>query len=185
MDQVIARSGGRCELCSSDAGLAIFPVDAGVEGDPETSLHLCEVCGAAATGGTPEGAHWNCLRETIWSEVSAVQVLSYRLLSRSTDAWTAEVLEQAYLEEENLSWAQRGIEDEDAEGEQTVDSNGVVLVDGDSVTLIKDLAVKGAGFTAKRGTLVKNIRTGSDPTHIEGKVNKMAIMLKTCFLKKA
>jgi protein PhnA len=47
------------------------------------------------------------------------------------------------------------------------------------------LNVKGGGFTAKRGTLVKNIRTGADPTHVEGRVNKVAIFLKTCFLKKA
>jgi protein PhnA len=60
----------------------------------------------------------------------------------------------------------------------------VVLVEGDSVTLVKDLDVKGANFTAKRGTMVKNIRVGEDPTHIEGKVNKITIMLKTCFLKK-
>ena len=39
-------------------------------------------------------------------------------------------------------------------------------------------------FTAKRGTLVKNIRVGDDPTHVEGRVNKMSIMLKTCFLKR-
>jgi protein PhnA len=76
------------------------------------------------------------------------------------------------------------MESEVEEGPQVVDSNGAVLMDGDSVTLIKDLDVKGANFTAKRGTLVKSIRVGDDPTHVEGRVNKMSIMLKTCFLKK-
>ena len=52
------------------------------------------------------------------------------------------------------------------------------------MTLIKDLDVKGAGFTAKRGTVVKNIIVGDDPEHIEGRVNKTKIYLKTCFLKK-
>ena len=56
---------------------------------------------------------------------------------------------------------------------------------GDGVTLIKDLDVKGAGFTAKRGTLVRPIRLTDNPEHVEGKVNKMAIVLKTQFLKKA
>ncbi len=180
-----ARSGGACELCGMEHDLTLVAVDGDDTSDPATSVHLCAACAPAARGGEdPDGAHWNCLRETIWSEVPAVQVLSYRLLHRLADAWAAEVLEQAYLEEENLAWARRGLAQADTD-EQPRDSNGTVLQDGDSVTLIKDLAVKGAGFTAKRGTLVKNIRTGSDPTHIEGKVNKMAIMLKTEFLKKA
>lgn len=53
------------------------------------------------------------------------------------------------------------------------------------MTLIRDLDVKGAGFTAKRGALVKHIRLTGDVTHIEGKVNKTAIFLKTLYLKKA
>jgi protein PhnA len=60
-----------------------------------------------------------------------------------------------------------------------------VLVDGDAVTLIKDLDVKGANFTAKRGTLVKGIRLTDDPALVEGRVNGIAIYLKTAFLKKA
>ena len=45
----------------------------------------------------------------------------------------------------------------------TKDSNGNILADGDSVTLIKDLKVKGSGgVTLKRGTLVKNIRLTGD-----------------------
>lgn len=65
-----------------------------------------------------------------------------------------------------------------------VDSNGTTLSEGDTVSLIKSLEVKGAGFTAKQGTIVRNIRLGDDPTHIEGKVNGTSIMLKTQFLKK-
>ena len=67
----------------------------------------------------------------------------------------------------------------------TVDSNGATLADGDSVTLIKDLNVKGGGFTAKRGTLVKGIRLTDNPLHIEGRVNKQTIVLVTAYLKKA
>ncbi|MGL5800184.1 MAG: PhnA domain-containing protein, partial [Plesiomonas sp.] len=57
--------------------------------------------------------------------------------------------------------------------------------DGDSVTLIKDLVVKGANFTAKRGTMVKNITLTSNPEHIEGRVNGVHIVLVAAFLKKA
>ena len=47
------------------------------------------------------------------------------------------------------------------------DSVGNLLADGDQVTLIKDLAVKGAGQTLKRGTLIKSIRLTGDPQEID------------------
>ena len=53
------------------------------------------------------------------------------------------------------------------------------------MTLIKDLVVKGGGFTAKRGTLVKNIALTSNPKHVEGRVNGTVIVLVAAFLKKA
>ena len=65
------------------------------------------------------------------------------------------------------------------------DSNGVILNAGDTVTIIKDLNVKGAGFTAKRGTAVRNISLTSNPEQIEGRVNGVKIVLLTCFLKKS
>jgi protein PhnA len=65
------------------------------------------------------------------------------------------------------------------------DSNGTILIEGDSVTLIKDLKVKGSSSTLKRGTLVKNIRLTNNNEEIEGRVSGSEIVLKTCFLKKA
>ena len=66
------------------------------------------------------------------------------------------------------------------------DSNGTELHDGDSVTLIKDLPVKGTSITLKRGTLVKGIRLTDDEEQIECRVEKIkGLVLKTCFLKKA
>jgi protein PhnA len=66
------------------------------------------------------------------------------------------------------------------------DSNGTVLGDGDSVTLIKDLKVKGTSVTLKRGTLVKNIRLTDDEDEIECNVEKVrGLVLRTEFLKKA
>ena len=65
------------------------------------------------------------------------------------------------------------------------DSNGTALKDGDSVTLIKDLKVKGAGMTVKRGTLVKNIRLTSKEDEVECKLSGTQIVLRTEFLKKA
>lgn len=65
------------------------------------------------------------------------------------------------------------------------DSNGNLLADGDSVTLTKDLKVKGMSVTLKRGTLVKKIRLTDDPAEVDCKVNGSDIVLRTEFLKKA
>ncbi|THA82618.1 alkylphosphonate utilization protein [Streptomyces sp. A0592] len=66
------------------------------------------------------------------------------------------------------------------------DSNGKFLEDGDSVTLTKDLKVKGTSETLKRGTLVKNIRLTSRPGEVECNTRKVkGLVLKTEFLKKA
>lgn len=66
------------------------------------------------------------------------------------------------------------------------DSNGNILNDGDSVTVIKDLKVKGTSVTLKRGTTIKNIRLTGDTEEIECNAEKVkGLVLKTCFLKKA
>jgi protein PhnA len=70
--------------------------------------------------------------------------------------------------------------------DETRDSNGNILKDGDQVTLIKDLKVKGTSETLKRGTLVKNIRLTGDPGEIECNTRQVkGQVLKTEFLKKA
>jgi protein PhnA len=58
------------------------------------------------------------------------------------------------------------------------DSNGNILSEGDSVTLIKDLKVKGSSGILKRGTLVKNITLTDNPAEIEGRVNKTEMVLR-------
>lgn len=65
------------------------------------------------------------------------------------------------------------------------DSNGTILKDGDSVTLIKDLKLKGSSTVLKRGAMVKNIKLTDDPQEIDCRVNKMDIVLRAEFLKKA
>ncbi|HVG52011.1 MAG TPA: alkylphosphonate utilization protein [Xanthobacteraceae bacterium] len=65
------------------------------------------------------------------------------------------------------------------------DSNGNTLNDGDSVTLIKDLKVKGTSETLKRGTLIK-IRLGDNVHEIECNTKQVkGLVLRTEFLKKA
>ncbi len=65
------------------------------------------------------------------------------------------------------------------------DSNGTTLNEGDSVSLIKDLKVKGTSVTLKRGKLVKNIRLTDNPEEVDCRVDNIKMVLKTCFLKKA
>jgi protein PhnA len=65
------------------------------------------------------------------------------------------------------------------------DSNGNILQEGDTVTIIKSLKVKGSPTDLKRGQVVKNIRFTDDEHAIEGKVDKVVLVLKTEFLKKA
>ena len=64
------------------------------------------------------------------------------------------------------------------------DSNGAELFDGDAVTVIKDLKVKGSSMVIKRGTKVKSIRLTENPEEVDCKIDGSSIVLKTCFLKK-
>lgn len=64
------------------------------------------------------------------------------------------------------------------------DSNGNILQDGDTVSVIKSLKVKGSTTTIKQGTTIKKIRMTDDPEEVDCKVDGMSIVLKTCFLKK-
>ncbi|MDB5684649.1 MAG: protein PhnA [Sphingomonas bacterium] len=65
------------------------------------------------------------------------------------------------------------------------DANGTLLADGDQVTLIKDLTVKGAGQTLKRGTLIKSIRLTGDAQEIDCRYDGIrGLVLRAEFVKK-
>lgn len=64
------------------------------------------------------------------------------------------------------------------------DSNGNILNDGDSVTLIKDLKVKGSSLNLKRGTVVKKIKLTDNEDEVDCRINGSSIVLRTEFLKK-
>ncbi len=71
------------------------------------------------------------------------------------------------------------------QGEVIKDANGNVLQDGDSVTLIKDLKVKGTSITLKQGTRIKNIRLTSGDHAVDCRIDGTGYSLKQSFLKKA
>lgn len=72
-----------------------------------------------------------------------------------------------------------------ASGMEVRDSVGNLLADGDSVTLIKDLKVKGAGQTLKRGTVIKSIRLTGDDQEIDCRYEGIkGLVLRAEFVKK-
>lgn len=173
--ELIDRCGGKCELCGALESLEAYTVT-----PKEIAIVLCSTCRASIEEPASHEKHWNCLHDSMWSTEPAVQVMVFRLL---TQLGAQDQLDMMYLEDEVKAWAKAGLEENNTE--PTRDSNGNILKEGDSVTIIKDLPVKGAGFTAKQGTTVKNIRMAQDdPTHIQGRVNGTIIFLKTAFLKK-
>ncbi|MCM8536695.1 MAG: PhnA domain-containing protein [Lentisphaeraceae bacterium] len=177
------RSKSKCELCGESTSLGVYEVPPVVDPEFEKCIMICEPCKLQVEDPKKINVnHWHCLNDTAWSEVPAVQVVVWRLLGQlSSESWAEDLKDQLYLDEEIIEWAEN---DGSASKSTTLDCNGVPLNSGDSVTVIKDLDVKGAGFTAKRGTVVKNIHLTTNPEHIEGRVNKTKIVLKTCFLKK-
>jgi protein PhnA len=184
-DSLKERSANSCELCQNTDGLTEYIVPPKSGNSDNEIIILCSKCLEQIQGNEDlDSNHWHCLQDSAWSEVESVQVMAYRLLKKlQSEGWAQTLLESLYLDEEVLAWA----EDDDSSTEvqvKTVDSNGTLLTDGDSVTIIKDLDVKGTSFVAKRGTIVKNISLTSNPEHIEGRVNKTKLVLKTCFLKK-
>jgi len=183
---LIERSGHKCELCGAEDNLTVLEV-APSDGSADQAILVCGTCHSQIENPeTMEANHWRCLNDSMWSPVVAVQVMAYRLLhALRAEGWPQELLDMMYLEDDAKAWAEAGLPDEDDETAPTKDSNGAILQEGDDVTLIKDLVVKGANFTAKRGTLVRNIHLVDNPLHIEGKVNGTQIVLISAFLKKA
>ncbi len=188
-DVLQARSGSKCELCNATDALSIYEVRPQTGGGADGCVLICHTCNDQISNSEPMDVHhWRCLNETMWNQIPAVQVMAWRMLKRlAAEAWARDLLDMLYLDEETLGWAM-AVEDE-GPGEETIkhlDANGALLDGGDTVTLIKDLNVKGAGFTAKRGTSVRNISLVPDNSaQIEGRVNGQQIVILTEFVKKS
>lgn len=183
------RSHSKCELCASNEDLKSFAIEPQQSnGSSDDFIYICETCKTQSEDADlMDSNHWRCLNDSIWSEVSAVKVQAWRMLHRlKAESWPQDLLDMMYLDEETLKWAKATGEDEDLDDKIIhKDSNGVTLSQGDTVVLIKDLNVKGGGFTAKRGTAVRNISLVHDnPEHIEGKVNDQTIVILTQYVKK-
>jgi len=186
---LISRSGGKCELCAAQDELSIHEIPPDSDGSADQCLLLCSTCNTQIEDPEKMDAnHWRCLNDSMWSQEPPVQVMAWRMLTRlSAEGWPQDLLDMLYLDDEMLSWAEATGEGQAGDADsQHKDSNGTMLNAGDTVNLIKDLNVKGAGFTAKRGTAVRNISLVPDnPKHIEGRVNGQQIVILTQFVKKS
>lgn len=180
------RSNNSCELCTSTENLTVYPVPPTSDLSAQQSIYICHTCQSQIDGESSlDLNHWRCLNDSMWNQEPSVQVMSYRMLHKlSTESWAQDALDMIYLEGDVRTWAEQGIAAAQSNG-PTRDSNGAELQDGDNVTLIKDLKVKGANFTAKQGTMVRGISLTDNPEHIEGKVNGTRIVLVSAYLKKA
>ncbi|MGV8946171.1 MAG: PhnA domain-containing protein [Lutibacter sp.] len=181
------RSGSKCELCGSTDDLSAYEVQPS-KGNDDGKIVVCATCiNQIENPDAVESNHWRCLNDSMWSEVPAVQVMAWRMLTRlKAEGWPQDLLDMLYLDEETLAWAKASGEGE-TESDKLVhrDSNGVILEAGDTVVLIKDLPVKGSSMIAKRGTAVRRISlVHENAEHIEGKVDGIQIVILTKFVKK-
>jgi protein PhnA len=88
-------------------------------------------------------------------------------------------------DEESGEWLSPADAEAQSAGPEVVDAVGNILADGDAVTLIKDLKVKGAGQTLKRGTLIKSIRLTGDAQEIDCRHEGIkGLVLRAEFVKK-
>ncbi len=184
-----ARSGSKCELCGATEELQVYAIPPDQDSNADRSILVCAACGDQIQDPEKVDAHhWRCLSESMWSQEPAVQVMAWRMLNRlRSETWAQDLFDMLYLDDELLEWAKA--DGAVVGGEDTLrhlDTNGAELAAGDTVTLIKDLNVKGAGFTAKRGTAVRGISLVADnPEQIEGRVNGQQIVILTKFVKKS
>jgi len=178
------RSGSKCEISGSDENLVVYLVEPKTEATPENCILITKkLKDQIENPKTTNANDWRGLSDSMWNENLPVQIVSWRMLARLKNI---DMLEMMYLDEDALEWAKATGEADDDEGKIVhKDSNGNVLLDGDSVVLIKDLDVKGATFTAKRGAAVHNIKlVWDDANLIEGRVENQSIFILTQYVKK-
>jgi protein PhnA len=188
LEELIERSGNKCELCTSINDLQVYEVPPVSISGVDSSLLACAVCvDQIENPENTDSNHWRCLNDSMWSEYDTVKVVAWRMLSRlKGEGWPKDLLEMIYLEDETLKFAKATGEGL-AEADKIIhrDVNGVILENGDSVVLIKDLKIKGSSQVAKQGTAVRRISLDRENAEfIEGKVGPTMTVIVTKYVKK-
>jgi protein PhnA len=183
------RSNNLCELCGSDDANTVYAVQHSPSNKLEHHLWICPTCNTQMVDiETADENHWRCLKDSIWSEVPVVKVVSWRMLHKLKKLdWTQDLIDIAYLDDDEMQWAKASGDDINQDDiEKHLDCFGAVLQSGDNVVLTKTLDVKGATFNAKVGTVVHNIHLVADNTdQIEGRVNGSMIVILTKYVRKS
>jgi protein PhnA len=188
LEELQARSGNKCELCASTNDLIVYEVPPVSISGIDSSLLACSVCiDQIENPDNTVPNHWRCLNDSMWSEFDTVKVVAWRMLSRlKGEGWPKDLLDMLYLEDETLKFAKatgEGLSDSDKIIHRDV--NGVILENGDSVVLIKDLKIKGSSQVAKQGTAVRRISLDRENAEfIEGKVGPTMTVIVTKYVKK-
>ena len=183
------RSGDICELSGDTESLIIYEVPPAQNTGADGLILISNKCfNQIEKKEELNASFWeSILLSSMWSEVAAVQVVSWRMLNRfRNESWASDALDMMYLDDANLEWA-KATGDHTGDGSINFhkDSNGNILQNGDTVTLIKDLDVKGSTINAKIGTAVRNIRLVHDNhEQVEGKIDGQTIVILTKYVKK-
>ena len=185
---LLNRSENKCELCGATDSLQVYEVPPQDQTNAENCIMVCNTCLAQIDKKAElNQEHWKCLKESMWSEATGVQVVAWRMLNRlKAESWAADLLDMLYLDDNKLAWAKStGDHDNDSSVDLHKDANGTILLQGDSIVLTKSLDVKGSTLNAKMGTVVKNIRLVEGNTEqIEGKIEGQTIVILTKYVRK-
>ena len=185
---LLARAEDKCELCGNTDSLSAIAVEPKTGTSADENAVVCSNCKDQIENTVAMDVnHWRCINDSMWSAVPAVQILAWRMLTRlKAEGWPQDLLDMMYLDEEMLEWAKATGEGEEViETPKHRDSNGIEILPGDSIVVIKDLNVKGSSIVAKRGTAVRNVSLVRDnPDQIEGRVGGQMIVILTQYVKK-
>jgi protein PhnA len=187
-ESLSTRSANACELCGQSYEiLHAYLVPNKTDDWDEYYVVLCQQCldeVQKSTFDNPDYFHF--LTGSIWSEVPAVKVLSFKILSKlQQSTWAQDTLEIASLTPEELRWANA---EQDALDSIVIhkDAYGTILQHGDTIFLTENLPVKGTSIVASKGTKVSKIRlVHENAEQIEGKIEGMVIVILTKFVRKA
>lgn len=168
-----------CQLCTVPGAATVTLTLTG-------TADLCPSCAAAMTGPVSDAPHWSCLHDAVWSDDATVQGMAWRVPTRLAAPRANDPIDICDPSPEVRAWAAAELPADIIHR----DCNGAVLMQGATVTLIKVLPVKGAGFAAKRGTAVRGnapepYNAGQIKGQIERRVEGQPIVILTEYLKKA
>ncbi|MEE9426362.1 MAG: hypothetical protein V3V18_15495 [Methylococcales bacterium] len=98
------RSESKCELCSATENLNVYEIPPNSNANADQCVLICEICHQQIdTPETVDVNHWRCLNDSMWSQIPAVQVMAWRMLTRlSNERWPQDLLDMLFLDDKTL-----------------------------------------------------------------------------------